>query len=405
MGAFLTIDEMNDSLLSIRSGYFDGPGGYVAFVIDNPWAHSNDKLAELIFPSWDSSTFKTNNNAKKRLADRGMNQEKIEHWKPRKGKDNSHIIKGFVRFLVDNYLRIDLDGASGESFLSFFNNHDLKKNESEEWMNRYETMIDYNLSPPYYSRSEYTKYSHCLFNYYPGRDWFISKYIDPLMFNSAIRRADINERRLVSVIEKIYLFHSDDVCNEVGRPREHQDFITEAKIMLVNNPKNFTRSMITKYISRKAFDKIPGGWESLVAKLVTQFNTDLEYGGKSHSISSFEGWSTNKFYERVDKSKYERCMLSRERFPDLHHLLSRKDYPQYVFEPTNIVPLSYGLHMFIHRECLTGKFEGVFKKPYEDLCNEWERKFKKGQDVSKLFLPILLKIREEYMKESSEEIG
>jgi len=405
MSSFLSEEDMEQTFSRILiEKYTDTPGGYLAFIRDNPWAFSNDYLASLILPSWNEPTFKTNSNAQSAMKNFGIDKIFMEHWKPRRLKDNTHIIKGFIKFLVKDYLNINLDEISGKDFLSIFNKHNTEKNLKEEkWIQRYETNINMNLLIPFDKTSEYTKYSHCLYHYYPGKDWMSHNNIDPLMFNHAVRKTEISENRFISLLEKVYLFHSEEVQEFVGRPRHDEKYITEAKLALVNDPSFFKFSFLKNYISVKTIDNLDGSFASLKLQLANLFKDDLESAG-CNVKSTYETWSKNKFLLENPIDFYKKCMLTNSRHVDYHHLLPKSNFPQYIYDPNNIVPLNYGFHMWIHRKALAGEFRDLFKKRYDKCIENWINLYNKSRHSIDIFKPILLDMKKKYDDSSGEDL-
>ena len=400
MGVLLSKADAEARFKVILSRYIDSPAGYHRFIKDNPWAISNDSLPKLIFQSWDKPTFKANVNAKKAMQQLDINTD-LNHseWKPQSGKNNTEIIRGYITFLVKDYLGIDINHVTAKDFLNYFNNHGILEDAGhEKWMDRYYLHVNKNIDPPFDKTKEFTKLSHCLFSYFPGKDWLIEKDIDPLMFNQAVRNIAIDEDRAVSLLEKLYISHLD-IERFVGIPRISPDFVIEAKKTLILNPDIYTKKLANNIISTRVFQKLYSdgiSFEDLIHKLTHKFKDDDGVDLTSMPNSS---WSPAKFKRDNPDNFYSYCIMNKLACPQLHHLVPRAEYPQYSYEKSNVIPINASFHRFIERKCIRNHY----KIAYGKAIKEWLHRHERGESSIDIFMPIIKDMYDEYLSRSIDD--
>ena len=124
------------------------------------------------------------------------------------------------------------------------------------------------------------------------------------------------------------------------------------------------------------------GYREWEKNLANKFGIDL--GLEEETTEKGSRWNTRTYREQNSRRSLDRCAYTNSIPVDLHHLLPRKDFPQFTYHPENVVALNPQVHSLITRKKWSEKSE----EKYEDAIRRWQeapegRKLQVFDDVMK----------------------
>ena len=188
---------------------------------------------------------------------------------------------------------------------------------------------------------------------YPGKHFFLYFNIMPIMFHQThIKNVPTEEiLRLIKYIifnkhDQLKLLEKDDKYLHYLIRYKEQTYIT----------RNF---LIKNGCVEHLYNKI-GTLKNIKDKIAKEIENELNV----HNNNKNENWSSQKFYQKNEIEKYKYCKYCTSKSFDLHHLLSRKEYSDYMYISNNVIPLCGNVHNIISRN---KDIHNHIK--YDNLCN------------------------------------
>ena len=184
----------------------------------------------------------------------------------------------------------------------------------------------------------YTLVSFAICNIWPGRKFADDRNLLPALFLQT-RQAAVGRQDAIGLVKHIYLcFLCPSVDSSehakrrfVARYKEH-GFITGAELQ--------KHRMSSLNLNNH-------GVPSLLEAVAEEFAADL--GWQSSAVSHWNGTAFKRQNPEID---WDRCRYCRRQPVDLHHLLPRSEYPEFVNDPENVVPVCVQVHAAITRNSL-----------------------------------------------------
>jgi hypothetical protein len=184
----------------------------------------------------------------------------------------------------------------------------------------------------------YTQIAFVVFKIYPGEQWARATGISPAMFSQT--RKLLTRAELVGILEGIYLQFLADLP---GNPSDKE--VSEAKEIFYIRAREssfITNSMLRPYGFTEHMTQ--DGVKDIILALRHKFAVELglEAGVK-------DGWSASKFRKMHTSANLNKCRYCSRTPVDLHHLLSREEYSELIYDAENVVPLCTLVHSAITR--------------------------------------------------------
>ena len=204
----------------------------------------------------------------------------------------------------------------------------------------------------------FTNISFVAFHLFPGKEWCEKNFINPSLFlQTQFKEVTIKEK--LSLMELIWLRH----IKKISSDNENNKIETAKKIF-------YARHMDNDFFNRrKEWSKFglssnlhKGGYRRLEKHLADKFANDL-------GITSVfnETWSASRFRRENHNIDFSKCKYTNTSPIDLHHLLERSQYPEFIYHSENVVPINAQMHTYITR----GKWTKEIKERYLLAQKSW----------------------------------
>lgn len=327
------------------------------FLIEHPWAPPRF-LAE-IDPEFDG--YDLTNWERKESVRLVLDREDWRVSKSGMGKDKARrILKAIWKYRITKQFGIDINSEDAvikivsqtiptdDALYSFVSGYYLRQTEYkyDSWINR-----------------GYTQFSFICFHLYPGKKWCESVGLLPQMFYQT-HTSNLSDEEILAMFEIIWLRHLRLLPSEANQ----EEIDLQKKIFVarhddkdyLDRKKQWTQYGIGETIRSKK--KGVKNWEKLLAN---KFAIDL--GLVEEELPQMLRWNSSKFRKQYPDINTTRCAYTNTIPSDLHHLLPRSEYPEFIYNPENVIPLSPTIHAYITRE----KWDESLKKEYLDAQKDW----------------------------------
>jgi len=204
----------------------------------------------------------------------------------------------------------------------------------------------------------FTKISFAAFHLFPGKEWCEKNFIDPSLFLQT-QFKEIKIDHTLSLMELIWLRH----IRKISADDSNKKIETEKKIF-------YARHMDDDFFNRrKVWNKFgisaklrEGGIKRLEKLLAEKFANDL-------GISSIfnETWNASRYRRENPNIDFSKCIYTNTSPVDLHHLLERSQFPEFIYHSENVVPISVQMHAYITR----GNWTQEIKEKYLLAQKKW----------------------------------
>lgn len=206
-------------------------------------------------------------------------------------------------------------------------------------------------------RSGYTAISFVISKIFPGKRWCKKHAIEPSMFFQT-RSKCIEMEEIISLMGIIWLRHICKIDSE-----DNAEQIKDAKRTFLARHMDkdfFDRKLWQEYGLSSSLQK--GGIKKLEKCLAKKFAKDI-------GIKYFPGeqWSAERFKRDNPDVSFLECIYKKSKPVDLHHLLERSNFPEYLYHRENVVPISPQLHAYITRK----KWTEEIKTEYLRAQQKW----------------------------------
>ncbi len=332
------------------------PNNWKDFLIKYPWAPP--RFLKDLFP--DFKDYDLANWRKKKQVQAVVDLEK---WKLNKegmsAEKTVRILRAIWKYRIEQEFSINLDSKDAVVKLisvSLPREHALHSFISGVYLKQTGFQWDQ------WNARGYTAFAFICFHIYPGKDWCKNKGVLPSMFFQT-RTNDLSDEEILAVMENIWLRHLHGLDNHSS----FDDVVYAKKRFFARyEDQDLNKDWSSYGISSRIAQRKKGMkyWEKNLAK---KFGRDL--GLIEEDLEESLRWSAIRYRNENPSRELDRCLYTDTIPVDLHHLLSRSKYPDYIYHPENIVPLNPSLHAFITRE----KWSKEAEKMYLEACDVWER--------------------------------
>ena len=202
-----------------------------------------------------------------------------------------------------------------------------------------------------------TRVAFAVYKIYPGEKFCAQRNIIPeLFFQSHTKNA--TNQDVVRMVEHIYLYFFRKL--KADSPED----ISEAKeVFLTRHKENnfFNQRFLQGYgISANHFAKY--NYKSVIEQLAYKFRKELGLLDEEETHS----WDKDKYIRQNPERNFSKCDYCGVISIDLHHLLTRKERPDLVNNPDNVVPLCKNVHDFITRNQLSDEMKALYETAEAD---------------------------------------
>ena len=210
----------------------------------------------------------------------------------------------------------------------------------------------------------YTTVAFCMFNCFPRRDTLATAGVVPFMFQQTHRKA-LRHVDPISMVEYIYLTYWPVKRDELRLSKSSELALYKKDLFVARHTDAgfITGDFLDKYGVPYNLYK-DHGIRSILSQIASEYSEDLGI-----STSEDSAWSRLRFLERFPDFNDTNCRYCRLSPVDLHHLLPRRQYPQYLYERTNVVPLCLPVHGAITRR----KLPDEIMNEYNCMVRKWLR--------------------------------
>ena len=313
------------------------PSDWQDFWIQNPWAPRRVLREKYGIKPHDVDNWLRGNPYARELLDR-------EHWKLRRdmpARQIAKIMKAGWKYYIEEECSIDVEANTSvrelihvktpsQSFQFLVDGHYLDR------LPGYKGWI----------ADGYTRVSFAICNIWPGRAFADKRNLLPALFLQT-KQIAVDRQDAMGLVKHIYLCFmtpqrgsSEDAKRRfVMRYKEH-GFITGVELQ--------EHGMSSLHLNKH-------GVPSLLEAVAQEFAADL--GLQKSSLSAWNGQAFRRDNAKMD---WDKCRYCLRRPVDLHHLLPRSEYPDYAYDPTNVVPVCVQVHAAITRNTLGDEFQRTY---------------------------------------------
>ncbi len=238
------------------------------------------------------------------------------------------------RFLIENVLQLDTSAPNTP-----WNLTELQSVSSSDWSFLCNSK-QLRMLPGYdaWISQGFTQISYVIYHLYPGEAWARDAGLRPELFAQTHKK--LTRPELMDLMEHIYLRFI------VGLPSNASDAqVAEARRRYYLRAKErsfFTSPQLRRYGFRA--NMTPHGVDDIKHGLHARIAAQLgEAGGFG------ELWNAGEFRKRFPSRDFSKCKYCGRAPVDLHHLLERADYPEFIYNGDNVVPLCTQAHSAITR--------------------------------------------------------
>jgi hypothetical protein len=210
----------------------------------------------------------------------------------------------------------------------------------------------------------YTRFSFVCFHLYPGMSWCQSHGILPYMFYQT-RTSELSDDEILAMMEIIWLRHIRNLSDKSSQ----EDIDVQKKVFIARQGDNdlFSRKMWQMYGVSSLIANRENGIRKWEQKLARKFSFDVGLFLQEETDS--KNWNASRFRKENPDIQTTRCLYTNTIPADLHHLLSRRDYPELTYHPENVVPISPALHALITRKKWSETTERDYRLAQQDWLN------------------------------------
>jgi hypothetical protein len=214
----------------------------------------------------------------------------------------------------------------------------------------------------------YTAIAFCIYECYPKREIVIQRNILPIMFNQT-RSKVLQHTDLSSFLEHIYynfLGNQEDERLGININEKKERFVIRYR------ERDFINSRVLRqYGLTQHFCSHVGGHINLLEQVAAKFLSDLGFEG-----SSDNAWNAERYRQQHPNKDYSKCKYCSLSPTDLHHLLPRNEYENFIYHEQNVIPLCVQVHGRVTRNKWNEKEKDLYKKAiYEWLKSPNEDAF------------------------------
>jgi hypothetical protein len=328
------------------------------FLIRNKWAPVRliQKLYPDFNPRYDLANW-TKTPRVKQLLNR-------EYWSPSLRMEDDQageVLKAIFKYYFEEDLGIDFNDADAAYQLI-----------SHSWDRRHELYVytgtDYLAltkgDHAAWRRKGYTNTAFIAYHLYPGMQWCIKRALMPEMFYQS-ENDKIDDKTVLAMMEIIWLRHIQGLNNQAS-PEEIKNAKEEfwcrcEEREFIRQKEHWMRWGISALLLKRK-----PGYREWEINLANKFGIDL--GLEEETTEKGARWNTRSYREQNPNRSLDRCEYSNSIPVDLHHLLPRKDFPQFTYHPENVVALNPQVHSLITRK----KWSEKAGKEYEGAIRAWQ---------------------------------
>lgn len=319
------------------------PSDWQDFLIQYPWAPPRVLMAKYKIKKHDVDNWLRGNSMAQQILDR-------KNWRLTSDMPASRIreiMEKAWKYYVEEELGID--SAAPDAVLQFI--------RIKTPARPFQFLVDsrcLNRLPGYttWIASGYTQVSFVVCNIWPGKAFADEQNLLPALFlqtkQAALRRQDA-----IGLIKHIYLCF---LCD----PIKSSDDVDYAKRRFCARYKELgfiTGDKLRKYGMSALYLKSYGGIPGLLEVVAGEFAVDL---GLQDSAAS--SWNGRAFRQNNPGIDWNKCCYCGRSPVDLHHLLPRSKYPEFVHDVENVVPVCVQVHAAITRRTLDDNFRQAYSR-------------------------------------------
>ena len=215
----------------------------------------------------------------------------------------------------------------------------------------------------------YTNSALAAYEFFPGSDWLRRNAVLPYMFQQTHSKA-LKSTDAQSMVEHVYL---NFIWGADGPISAEQDRSAKEELYVRYRETGFvTGDKLSRFGVPANFYLKKGSLKSILEALHRKYGAELGY------LEEIEPtWSSSKFRRQFPEGNTTSCEYCGLRPVDLHHLLTRKDYPDLIYDNENVVPLCVNVHQRITRGDWTVKEERAYNKASKDWLSASKDKSRK----------------------------
>lgn len=313
------------------------PSDWRDFWIQHPWAPRRVLIAKYGIKTHDIDNWLSAHPGARQILDRSR-------WKltcDQSAQNIRKILKKAWKYYIEEERGIDVATCTAVQELIRIKTPDRPFQFLVDSLNRlpeYRTWID----------DGYTRVSFAICNIWPGKAFANERNLLPALFLQTKQTA-VGRQDAIGLVKHIYLcflYPSGRSIEEeeakrrfVARHQEHA-FITGAELR--------EHGMSSQHLNKH-------GVPNLLRAVAKEFEADLGLPGGTASH-----WNGQAFKQRHPDIDWDQCHYCGRRPVDLHHLLQRSEYPEYVNDPKNVVPVCVQVHAAITRNTLGDEFRSAY---------------------------------------------
>jgi len=205
-----------------------------------------------------------------------------------------------------------------------------------------------------------TVVSFVVFNLFPGKLWCEKNFMDPFLFFQT-KQEKVDLKKIISLMELIWIRH----IKKIPHDSENEEIETAKKIFFSRHNDNDLfnrRKEWQKFGLSTNFWNSSGGIKRLEKLLADKFGKDLGIISNQDNL-----WNSSRFKKMYPNLNLSRCRYTDTYPVDLHHLLGRSEYPEFIYHKENVVPINTQIHAFITRK----KWGSDTEKKYLKAQRAW----------------------------------